>query len=158
MVRGVFIGSFSTKRAGNDRVDIEIIISIDPNAPLPNPMRLLLHCDATRVGHIIWQSFVHGAWVSLLQPPPYAAIDMGVLGQAPAPVPIPLTQPAGGGHSLYTANWAHHIHLEFAPNHPQLVFKYQPPPRGAIIQPPIHFSRLRLLQQIQTGTRAEILH
>lgn len=158
MPRGRFIGSFSTKRANFDRTDIEIV-SLDPNMPLPR-MRLMLHCDAAHVGHVIWQiSILPNVWISQPGVPPYDASDLGVLGQPHAPIAIPLALAAGGGHSLYQANWAHHVQLTISPNWPNTWFKYQPPPRQQhgqqIIPPPMYFPRLRCIQQIQTATRAE---
>jgi hypothetical protein len=154
MPRPQWIGSFSTKTANTKRVDIEIV-NLDPNNPLPNT-RILLYCiDASRVGHIIWQTMIAGQWVSLLQPPPYHVYDMGMLGHPHAPMLVNLHVAAGGTHSLFLANWTHNMVLNIDPLQVYTYFQYQPPPiPGHAIVQPIRFRRLRFIQQIQSSTLA----
>jgi hypothetical protein len=152
MPRPMWIGSASTKTPDHERV-FEIV-NIDPNHHGPAE-RLLVRCDTTQVAHVIWQISPNGGqqWISQLQPPPYFAYDRGVLGHPHHPQPVGLQLSFGAQQFMYRANWRHNMQFDIDPLQPDIFFKYQKNNQ----QPPIFFRRLRLIQQIQTATLADLI-
>lgn len=153
----MFIGSFSTKREEKIRGDIEIVNpTADPGQFVA--MRLLLHCDVSQLGEVIWQSYSEelNEWVDQVGAPPYDAYDLGIMDEIQDPVIIPIIEL--DDHSFYPASWLHDFRFEMSPDYPELFFQYKPKPRaGQPLQPPIHFRHLRFTQQIQTSTKAECI-
>lgn len=153
MPRPKWIGSFSTKTIALERDDIEVV-SVDLNNLIPQA-RILLHCDAVRAGHVVFQIRLNAMqWVSQPGVPPFNTFDLGVMGHPQAPVQL-FHAIAPAGHSFYPVNWTHNICFEITPQQPHLRFRYQPPPKNGQVFPPIFFRRLRFIQQIQTALLAE---
>ena len=154
MPRPKWIGSASTKRATQERFDVEIV-NTNPNYHGAEE-RMMIYCEASRVAHVIWQVNPVGGggpnmWISQLIPPPYFAYDRGIMGQPQPPQLVNLQLAVGGQHSFYNANWLHHMYFDMDPQQPEWVFRYQSPKTGEITL----FRRLHFMQQIQTATLAD---
>jgi len=144
-----FIGSYSVKRGGKRRVDIEIVFRENGQPET----RLVLRCSETGFGRIYAEAHINNQWEPVLHPP-FVVRNLGIdlIGNAHGNgVVVPFVNaPADEGNYTFAPyNW--HDRIWIQPRRRTTVFRYQR--RNG---DPIEFNKLIVYQQVQGAVAAEL--
>jgi|SRR5882724_857279 len=152
-----FIGSWSTKRAGNKRVDIEII-NLSPQGQEigGQPKRMCLQAFATQLGQIVVErQLPDESWVAQGIPLPFDVYDRGIFTHPHAPLLMNQIHAANNQVMIQT-NWTHNYTVTLSQ---QALYAFKKERKRKPGQdedpPPFYFKTLHVRQQIQSSTQAD---